>query len=968
LADLLATTAVTYESGAFCPALGRWGDLDKDKAANSRDALAILSNLVGIEVGASFNLAMGDVDGDGKVNSRDALIILSYAVGIDIPGQRVLLVAGGLCSSGSVPEVVVVPDTVDLVVNQTVRLIALTRDATGQLVARSGLHWEIGDPRLGVVEGDGLLTAREPGTTVVTASLGPGVRAQAPVIVRARRPVWMVDAARAQRNPVQLGTSRWPFSTPQRAFRLVSEGDTIRVAPGVHDYEDCGYYEDCAYYDYYDDRLYAGAVIIGDTLADGTRPVLRARELDYHYGFYWSDGLRGEIRNLVLRGFSTAVYVNGLHTLVLDNVRIEEPRTYYGYGIYAQRMDSLRVDRSEFLSDSLRNSYYGVYLADGARFASVRRSRFTNWGNWAILAYDVDSLDVSESEFLRNYYGVQFGTASNPSVSAHLSRNRFIDHAVNAVYGWGVATLAMDHNYILQKQNYPLRVYGTSELIGAPPLGAPAQRAPAAAVSGTRFTSQGDSIQFRASGYEWLNAQDFDSLLIDSLWLESARDTAIAQYSYLEANVARITNSRLLNLYTEGIDFYGQVLTVDNSEFTGCAQPTCTWSNGYAIQARAAYPDSGPVVTLNNSRFWNLNFALWAAATGDSAGPMHLSGNTADSVSYGFYLASDSVVAQDNVLRKVRLYGIYAQPSFSNRAFKPVVALRNQITCALTSSTSYGIRSDYAPGWFEDNGVTDCEWGLSGYNASPYPLADFTARRNAIATDTTSAVTSYGVRPDGRWRPALYGNRVKNGAYGFYLTTSDTAAMKVDSNAVSGTRSAGVYISASVPVTGVRNNVTNNLLDGILNFGTGARSFRRGRFVGNARYAVNSSPVFDAQQNWWGDTLGVAGASADTVFGNVDVSNHLTDDPADVPPALAAPVLAPAVVQPWTAEASATSPVPVAEPNAADREQRLAERAARQREAAADREARRRMAEEEMARLLRHWAERREQARRRPPQ
>ena len=46
-----------------------------------------------------------------------------------------------------------------------------------------------------------------------------------------------VSAPLAKRAPVQLGTLKWPFSTPQRAFPFAAEGDTIHIMPGVHDYE-----------------------------------------------------------------------------------------------------------------------------------------------------------------------------------------------------------------------------------------------------------------------------------------------------------------------------------------------------------------------------------------------------------------------------------------------------------------------------------------------------------------------------------------------------------------------------------------------------------------------------------------------------------------------------------------------------------------------------------------------------------
>ena len=92
--------------GSTGAALGRWGDLDRDGFANSRDALAILSSVVGLAVDTSFHLSLGDVNGDGNTNSADALIVLSYAVGIDIPGQRVLLAAPGACGSAVTSSVI----------------------------------------------------------------------------------------------------------------------------------------------------------------------------------------------------------------------------------------------------------------------------------------------------------------------------------------------------------------------------------------------------------------------------------------------------------------------------------------------------------------------------------------------------------------------------------------------------------------------------------------------------------------------------------------------------------------------------------------------------------------------------------------------------------------------------------------------------------------------------------------------
>jgi len=61
------------------------GDVNGDEAANSTDALIVLSCDVGIDVSAYCPMNCGDVNEDGLVNSTDALIILSYDVGMSVP-------------------------------------------------------------------------------------------------------------------------------------------------------------------------------------------------------------------------------------------------------------------------------------------------------------------------------------------------------------------------------------------------------------------------------------------------------------------------------------------------------------------------------------------------------------------------------------------------------------------------------------------------------------------------------------------------------------------------------------------------------------------------------------------------------------------------------------------------------------------------------------------------------------------
>jgi nitrous oxidase accessory protein NosD len=381
-ADL--NSLVSIQNGSACTARGRWGDLDNDFRANSRDALAILSGVVQLPT-PGFDISLGDVDGDGLTNSRDALILLSYAVGIDITGQRVMLIAPGSCVAPEVPTLEIVPGTTELVIGQAAQLQVMSRDAAGTLTAVPAVGWDVDDPEIAFIDAQGLAEGRQSGTTTVRAALGPGVMVTGTVTVAARRPVWHVDALRARDLPVQLGTQQYPFSTPERAFPILSERDTILIAPGIHDYEEL--YED----------LLVGAVILGDTLPDGTRPTLRSPRGQTF--FDWRGGVRAEVKHLVLQG-GDGIYVYGaLRDLIVENVRMEDSPLYYSDGIYVDAaLDTIRIVNSEFLGDGVYQTSYAVALWESAKVMTVHDSKFIRWSP-GIYVFDVDSADFRRNEF-----------------------------------------------------------------------------------------------------------------------------------------------------------------------------------------------------------------------------------------------------------------------------------------------------------------------------------------------------------------------------------------------------------------------------------------------------------------------------------------------------------------------------------------------------------------------------------------
>ncbi|MEX1050274.1 MAG: hypothetical protein WEC54_01870, partial [Gemmatimonadales bacterium] len=396
---------VTTSPGVYCGALGRWGDLDSDGDANSRDALAILTKVVGLDPGVAFNMILGDTDGDARTDTRDALILLSYAVGLEITGQRVLTVAPGGCALQSVGQVTVVPDALDLVPGQRMALRVTARDNNGVPVVLNGLNWVLDQPHIGTVDAyEQEFVAREPGTATLRAALGPGIWAEVPVIVRERRGQWHVNG-RVPRGAVAMGTAAYPFWTPQQAFPLLREGDTIRVAPGIVDYDP-----------EFDDFAPTGFLLLGDTLPDGTRPTLRdagtccyvASMYDYYYdappaaappaGVAGAARRRVEMRNLDIQGFDGLLYASGLSVLIMRNVRTEV-RGYYGYGVDINSpTDTVDLEGVEFVADS--GSTYGTAVTlEGGTFLRMVDVSVQHYGTGVYLYEGMDSIHIANSEF-----------------------------------------------------------------------------------------------------------------------------------------------------------------------------------------------------------------------------------------------------------------------------------------------------------------------------------------------------------------------------------------------------------------------------------------------------------------------------------------------------------------------------------------------------------------------------------------
>ncbi len=866
--DLLPSLSVS--SATFCGARGRWGDLDSDGRANSRDALAILSYVVGITVDPSFDLTLGDVDGDGKTNTRDALIILSYAVGLDIPGQRVLLAVPTDCGTGSARQLAVLPATTELVPGQYLTMGTRVTDGSGRAVSVRGATWNSSNVDVAGVDQYGNVDGRHAGTAVISAEVSPGVRGTAVVTVVPRRPNWYVSLA-GTGDPFQTGSVAHPFEHPYQAFGLLGEGDTVRVAPGVYLFDGDG-------------ELRHGAVILGGTPGDTTtRPVFRDPD-NQAYGLSLLGGQRTVVRNVVLDNFDGAVNLAGVRTFVLEDSRIRRRAGTYSDGIYAcaANLDTLRVERTDLLGDPTDRGGYGVYVEDYyycGRTGTVilRDSRVRGWETGVYLG-SVDSVAVERSEIGDTndegllVYGYNGGEAPpvlapgaapvyalDGSVAVYVSQSRFENVGWRPIYVDGGRRLVVDTT-VVHMRSPGIQFY-----------------APCCGSSVGQVYLRGDSILFETDGgYSWLGVSGADSLVVDGTVVRFPADTSVGTYSSLYADKVVLTHSKLLNVGAGATPFtvYGSEAFADDVQVTGCAVASC--DAGYGLEF---YPSNSLMnATVLNSAFSSLSYAL---TLGQGSGVVRVSGVTIDSVGTGIVATGDSIVVEGNVLTRVSNRGIELSTGTGPVRLSAVTG--NSVSCAPGATGSVGLNLYGHVVLVERDTVTACETGLSLQELGSGSVAHLNTVRQATGTGISS-----------------------------YQTNGVSVA--IDSNGVSDA-SVGVQVITGTPLL-LGNNIRNSGVYGLyVSAATGlTHQVHGGSFVGNALALYAPSDSVDAEGNWWGDAAGACQAG-DCVSGRVNTDNFLVTDPLGsqwlAPPrAWAVAARPPSRVVPVRAQAPRATPAP----------------------------------------------------------
>ncbi len=640
-ADLLPSAV--WSNRAYCNAEGRFGDIDGDQAANSRDALLALSYSVGTAVPG--NPAMGDVDGDGVTGARDALIILSNAVGLDVSAFRVLLVAPGACAAPARPALAVMPGNVTFDVGQVARYLAVASDSTGAGIAVADVFWKSSNDQAATVSPTGLVTAVGVGTATITAVRQGGTSASATVSVVQRRTHW-VDALASPDQDNQLGAPELPFSTIPMALAYARAGDTIKVRPGR-----------------YADTLVINraVVLMGDTTGGKPRPLISSRAVVNQGVLIHSRG-RVELQALRLDTLTRGVDVVSVDTLLVRWVEFRAAPSAYYASLYVGSARSVSVQRATFFGPASGYSYYnGAINVASAGVVTIDSTYIAEYGYDGVDLSNVDSVFVRGSTIRHNTgHGLY---AVSPGLAAVFSGNAFVENGYGQVYLDGSRGAHFDHNLLtdVTGSTYDgIVIYGDTAL--------------------TDVTLLGDSLSLHGG---WIGLQGFDSLGVDSV-----RVFANATYSYPYINggrVVTIRRSKFLEVSGYAVDVNPSPRTrtqvlLRGVEFRGPAQAGKCDRCANMVYGTALSVDADSVTVTNayygfdlsNSRAVVNHLTLDGLAYGAyaSCGYLNLANSALSNGSYGAEVygcgAGDTLIVTNSTFTQFGGDAVYGYKTLTN--------------------------------------------------------------------------------------------------------------------------------------------------------------------------------------------------------------------------------------------------------------------------------------------------------------
>ncbi len=799
----------------FCPALGRFGDLDGDGAANSRDALIAMSASIGLDM-TGFQVAMGDVDANGLIETRDALIILSRSVGLDVSAFRVFTIAPGTCVVPTATSLVLDPGDITVTIGQRIVYTAIGVDGAGNATTVTDVFWSSDNPTVATVGPSGLVASVGVGTANISVVRGGGDRAGATVTVVSDRRVHWVDAL-AFNAVNQLGTPALPFGTIQEALDFAVEGDTVKVRPGR--------YAEALMVD-------RGVVLEGDTTGGALRPLVSTPALNAQ----WMTVLgarRLELHNFRSDSLFRAMDIVFADSVLLRNVEFRQSQDG-ATTIDVDTVTTLEIEHSRFFGSGVNEYGYAVEINVGAGLFRMDSTRVSEYGDGGLYLIGVDSIDIRRSA-LEHFYGrgiyVCASCAGQRMSALVLSESRIADLSYYEPLSMdGFRRAQLDHNVIVGEDE-GIYLYNPSEGVGIVSL-------------------LGDSVV--ALGSYSLDVDGYDSLTVDSIhvssydgvWLERGRYTNIedsqievtGNYSYgLQIDPYPLDSAtvigRLHNLVIDGPDpgvcdrcYSGVEVGWGHWEIDGLT--TSNWD-----EAITFWDADATIRNVNVSDAW---YGIYWYC-----GKTRITNLTATDVDYGVYTSgcelTDSVTVDSSSI-DFNYAGIYVDEA--------TAILRNN---DLRSSVggSYGIQVYNAPLYTVGNRIGPvASAGITYdglYYSGTYPTVPAEIARDTVACggagtgiygyDASLSVLGvvvsgcrYGIyvnNSDSRLQPAtpveVRASTIavpSGGYYGIYALGNDRADLSLIGNTVTGSPTYGaLYVGASSGMPRVE--IDSNVVDGV---------------------------------------------------------------------------------------------------------------------------------------------------------